>query len=712
MAKRQKSFFERLSEVNSKHEEKFIKPTNQKKRNKLVLISLGLLSAIIVSAITIPLLVSITKVNYVDAVKPQETILEFSDKENKKIDLTAKQLQSIIEGANENIKEKSEELYKNVISFWYDKEVEASIEYQRVWNSSRYNNESEQNNIALKTYDQINTENKNKLEDLKLRLQSVYGFENWKKQFETTLNTDEYGKSSTEEDALNYLNFKQIEEHALRHFRIDLQKNVNVREINRFTTKDIYKVDADGNVIAEEGKPVILFSKGEKIAPYFIAQSFETKENANFAVNSTNSNLVTYITTKTFIPKFKSVTPLIEKYFRENKLVLPAIYQLPGIINKNLSSPWSFDKDSKKVLINLGKYLVNKKDNKFEIKRNIDVLKNFKLVNDYVIPQNGQTLEQLSKERSEVETLFDLLTVKTKNLGSRGITTVAKEFENDFELGLSFINNSILRNRNLPEVSISKILTPVFEQHHQQKIDEMLEKANRASNDNEVSKQVFAINRYIDSIYDNLSEKQFSDLIIKQFNKNIVLKVNEKELYSYIYKISDMNDAYLIISDKGTFIVRNTAITNKKDLFELFQNDLYSIANNNESLFKFSEILNNVYDKYSIIKETLNNDEFVKYLLEKENKFNQNKKYTDKDIQDLKTENASIMNGNITSEKNNLILKSNDWIKEKLNGLSYNLFVENGISKFVYNWNPLETSAKSASDILVSEIDKIVKGDK
>ncbi|UUD36296.1 hypothetical protein NPA08_00450 [Mycoplasmopsis citelli] len=706
MAKRQKSFFERLSEINAKHEEKRETP-KAKQRKKWMFITLGLLGAAVITSISVPLGISVNKVNFVNPLSDNDVLLKFNNN-GKQENLTVGQTLDLIRGTKEKTTQKIEQLYKEAVLFWYNKEVEASKEYQRLWNDSRYSGESERKNIELRSFEEINKDNKNKLADLKNQLISIYGFRNWQKQFDEEIRKkDEYGKSATEDEALEFLNFKSIEDEALRHYKIKLDKNVNLKDIQRVASHDIYKRDKKGNVVAQNGNPEILFKKGEKVFNYFVAQNANNLEEANYAVSNLDNTKIATITTQSFIDNLKSIKPLVQKYFETNELILPTIYKLPGKINPNLSLEWQFDQKEKDALINLAKYTIFSNGDNFEVKSNIDVLKGFKVAKEYFIPASGQSTQDLNKAKSEAESLLEVLTVDTKNLGSTGVTTFASQLTQNPALVVA------LKNNNLPNVSLSDLFTPAFSSDIKNNINTQLNAIKALKNKNEASSKLESLNRYIDSLFKNLSASEFTSMIKEQFNKHINIKIDNQDLYSYAYNVSDLAGAKLVVTDKGTYLVRNEVISSLNSLFKYLQSDLSSIANSNTSFFKIEDALNSVWTKNVILADTLNNPEFQKYLLTQTNKFSDNKeKYTQADIDALKADNDSILEGIHGEAKTKLISDLSKWLQENLNGNSYNYTVDNGVIKRVLNHNPLQTSNANELNLLTGLVEEITKGAK
>lgn len=713
MAKREKSFFEKLAERNDAHDQRNKAP-KQKTRKKAMWITLGLLGVAVTTAIAVPLAVSVNKVNYNDPVKSESVVLEFSNDSGYKQQITYGELENLIDGDQAKVSEQIEKLYKNVIEFWYKKEVEASKEYQRLWNLSRPTGVAERNDIALQDFETINKTNKGKLEDLKSNFKTQYGYENWQKAFFERLNTDEYGKSSTEEEALTFLNFKQIESEALRHYQVEINSDLTLLDVDRKATKDIIKLDQNGNPIAENGKNVVLYKAGEKVFNWFVAQNGNNNEEANYALSTITKDKVAAITTRSFITSLKSVKDFAQKYFTNNKLIIPTVYKIPGIINSNLETPWKLDDKAKQILKNYSKYTLVSNGDKWEIKSNIDVLKSFKPAQEFLTtnPTTKEEQEKLNSSRSEEQTLLDLLSLDAKNLGTSGIIPFEKQISNNLDLGLSMLDSSIFTNQNtLPSVSLTNLLKLQFNATTEAEINSQLSKIKAEKNKNQASIMLNNLNSYIDKAFDELGDSERSMMLYKQFNKNINIEANGLKTYSFMYNVSDMPDTKLVINTQGTWLVRVAKVQSSQEFFKLFQNDIKAIANGNTSFLDLQNSLNTVFTKNDIIADTLSNQEFRSYISSIKNP-STDKNYTQEDLDKLATNNLSILSGEQGSKINQIFKSLDSWIKEKLKGQSYNFAVVNGLDKIVYKWNPFTTSQQKAIDILWNAIDKEIKGAK
>ncbi|MHA0272426.1 HinT-interacting membrane complex protein P80 [Mycoplasma sp. 48589B] len=468
MAKRQKSFFERLTELNDRHDEKHDKnTTNKAKRNKLTIALASTIFVGIVAAITIPLAITVTKVNYKDAIPSDKSVVEYLGPDGKQLSTTnAGKLQELVNTKDVTASKEIENVYRKSIEYLYNEEYKASQEYQRIWNASLQEGESVNNSIGLKSLKEIRRDVQGKIDDLKANLKKNYGYENWEKQFNEILNKPEYGNSLSEAQAVDFLVFKQIESEALRRYQLEYKKQT-MDFINRTAKTTVYKLDENGNQIkGENGKPVVLFEKGEKVFPYF-------KEGVNYFVDPNNANNVTTLLTKSFVVDIKrannkveivrdlkSPTPFVEEYFNKNKVVLPTVYKLAGKTNKSdVYQSWVLNDDKEKdKLANLLKYSIVKNGDSFAIKSNMEILKEMKTAKDYALQNKGQSNTSYDEAVKKYQTYLGALTLTdAASLGTSGLTTAEELLSKSVEQGLGIFAEAIFGNNvasNIPSIDL------------------------------------------------------------------------------------------------------------------------------------------------------------------------------------------------------------------------------------------------------------------
>ncbi|WP_416373822.1 HinT-interacting membrane complex protein P80 [Mycoplasmopsis felis] len=139
-------------------------------------------------------------------------------------------------------KEKINDLYRRLIFKLYEEEVDASETYQRLYNNSLTEFESVRTDIALKSLSEVRKDKIKYLEDQRNNVRQNYPFETFENVWNQKLQSDEFGKSKTFDEAVEYLTFKQVENDAKRRYEIEI-KQQDLSFINRTAKRDIFKQD-------------------------------------------------------------------------------------------------------------------------------------------------------------------------------------------------------------------------------------------------------------------------------------------------------------------------------------------------------------------------------------------------------------------------------------------------------------------------------------
>ncbi|QDF65150.1 HinT-interacting membrane complex protein P80 [Mycoplasma nasistruthionis] len=727
MAKRQKSFFERLTELNDRHDERKNKnTTNKQKRSKLSIILFSILTVGIIAAITIPLTVTVTKVSYNQPVEGDKPVFSFKKPSGDSSNvLTVSELTNKIDTDASKTNAQMSDLYHKAISYLYQQEYEASIQYQNIINGSRTNSEQVQNNIQLKSLDDIKKDVKNQIEDLKSNLKKVYGFENWNKQFTAELQKEEYGKSATEQQAIDFLVFKQIETEAKRRFELEF-KLTDRAFIDRTATKTIYKVDALGQQVrGENGQPIVLFNQGDKVFPYL-------KENVNYFVDPNNSNKIVTLLTKSFITEktggmgLKSPEPFINELAKK-QLVIPTIMQLPGVASKDLNSAFTVDSNQLQTLKNLFMFNVYKNTDSsasasFTLSSNFDTLKSFKTAPNYALKQDGETDQQFAERLARHQVLLGKLTLSgSQNLATSGLVEVKDLFSSNQYAALSLIASEVFTKDNkssIPEVDLTKMFSKdnltaeiAGSDAYKTAVEafEALKSANKTLD--QTALELASINKQIEDFFNGLSETNKQNVLKAIYNKNLVQKVNSSNKMSFTYKIKDMEDAYLTVSDKEINIVRFDKINSIEDIKKYIKLDGQSLASTNKTNFNVANKLNKSLSQNEIIQKTLKLEGFNSYLQEQTNEVSENKdKYSTELINSLSTKIDSIVEGNSLKTKVDILTSISSWIQNQLKTETSNNFtISNGLNKIVYDWQNQSFSEKSAIDTLSEAVSKVIQ---
>ncbi|QNM93658.1 hypothetical protein H9M94_00050 [Mycoplasma sp. Pen4] len=702
MAKRQKSFFERLTEMNDRHDEKKKKQiTNKSKRKKTLIIAFSALAVGVIAAITIPLAVTVTNKNYKQPISNETKLVTISGPKNSDLSsITVGSATKFIEDNGVKVSKEIQDAYRQSTFYFYEKEVAASVQYQKDYNESLLEGEKVNNSIALRSLDEIKKDVQNKLADLESLLKKTYGYEHWEEKYIETLKTDQYGKSTSTKEAVDYLTFKEVEAVAKRRFEITFEKTT-LKNINRVANKDIYKVNVNGEVEKDtNGKPIVLFNKGDKIYPFY-------KENVNYFVSPTNPEEVITLTTRSFDPVAKVVETRIQDFFNENGLTIPTVYDLPGIPSNDLYSAFNVsDEAHKKVLKALLKYNIrpNSDGTSFEISSNIELLKSFKDVTQYAVKSQDETNAQYLEKLNTYRTYLNALTLSTdQKLGTTGVVTSANLFTRNLDLGLGSISKEVFESASnkLPTVSLTEMFKLPAEKQAQ--IDSLVTEAKAAQNISDATNKVLEIDKNIDQYIDSLTKEQYEALVKGIFNANLVKESNGRNLLSFVYSITDMPDALLITTDKGLKIVRFTNIDTIEKFNDLIKQDALNKLGNDKTYFNIIEQLNDVSSEDILGKALVNKD--FKDQLEKSDA----KLFTSEKVNELANSISLVTNGIADQKLITSLTNANNWInKTTSTETSYNFTIQD--SKIKISYDPTAApSENSATQIIFDAITKSFK---
>ncbi|MFV8459510.1 HinT-interacting membrane complex protein P80 [Mycoplasma sp. 005V] len=721
MAKRQKSFFERLTELNDRHDQRHDKnSTNKAKRNK-VTIGIGATIFVgIVAAIAIPLAINVTKVNYKEAIDEKKPVVEYLGPDGKQLaSTTAGTLQNLVNSKDVTATKEIDDFYHRTIEYLYEQEYKASQEFQRIWNASLLSGESVNNSIALKSLADIRKDVQAKIDDLKANLKKNYGFENWEKQFNEIIGKEEYGKSLNETQAVNFLVFKQIESEAQRRYQLEYKKQT-MDYINRTANTTIYKLDENGNQIkGEDGKPIILFNKGDKVFPYF-------KQGVNYFVDPNNANNVTTLLTKSFVVEtkivdnqvtivkdLKSPTPFIQNYFNKNKIVLPTIYKLAGKTNKSdIYQPWVLSEDKEKTtLANLLKYsVIAKENNGFEVKANMSILLGMKTAQNYALQTQGQAATAYNNAISEYQTYLGALTnTDASTLGTSGLTSVEELLNTSIDQGLGVFATAIY-GENIPSISLGTLTqidknSPV-EPAMIAAYTKILEEAKKATTMQEAIAKVNEFNKVVDTVVANIKTADMTTFFKQFYNWDFAVETVKGNAASkkvpVILKVSDMANAYVLLTDKDVLLARYDQITSLDNFKEFIAKDAQNYAAGNKTYFNVTNKLSTKVTPENVIETLVKDQDFLTYIKTQDNQSNENKKYSDADVESIKTKVASVLVGKQTQQLLDLLKHVDTWVKAQFaTGTSYNFEVVDGLAKLVYSYGDKVTmSEKSALDTI------------
>ncbi|MHA3796246.1 HinT-interacting membrane complex protein P80 [Mycoplasma sp. VS31B] len=725
MAKRQKSFFERLTELNDRHDEKHDKnTTNKAKRNKLTIALASTIFVGIVAAITIPLAITVTKVNYKDAIPSDKSVVEYLGPDGKQLSTTnAGKLQELVNTKDVTASKEIENVYRKSIEYLYNEEYKASQEYQRIWNASLQEGESVNNSIGLKSLKEIRRDVQGKIDDLKANLKKNYGYENWEKQFNEILNKPEYGNSLSEAQAVDFLVFKQIESEALRRYQLEYKKQT-IDFINRTAKTTVYKLDENGNQIkGENGKPVVLFEKGEKVFPYF-------KEGVNYFVDPNNANNVTTLLTKSFVVDIKrannkveivrdlkSPTPFVEEYFNKNKVVLPTVYKLAGKTNKSdVYQSWVLNDDKEKdKLANLLKYSIVKNGDSFAIKSNMEILKEMKTAKDYALQNKGQSNTSYDETVKKYQTYLGALTLTdTASLGTTGLTTAEELLSKSVEQGLGIFAEAIFGNNvasNIPSIDLFTLKDDYINNIENQPaivaaLKDILPKAQAAQTEREAADKLNEFNKVVDRVVSNIKKEAMPKFFNQFYNWEFAVETSKgndaSKKVPVVMQVNGMDKAYLLLTDSEILLARYESIESLDAFKQFIASDAENYAAGNKTYFNVTNKLSPKVSSEFVVNSLINNPDFNAYI--QTQKSTENKNYTEENINEIKTAVNSILVGKETQKLLDLLKNVDKWVKTQFaTGTSYNFEVVDGLAKLVYSYGDAPVmSEKSALDTIYS----------
>ncbi|WP_338583056.1 HinT-interacting membrane complex protein P80 [Mycoplasmopsis cynos] len=724
MAKKQKSFFERLSELNDNFEEKNKKVTRKTKRNWINWGILGTLAVCLISGISIPLAINTTKINYIQPKKDAETAFTFNNLKNISIGDFSK----LLKNDKTNYNEKFDDIYKKAIFYMYEKEYLASKQYQEIYNGSLNNNEGINLSLELKSLDVIKNEQKNKLEDQKNNLKSTFGFSTWENVFKERLLSEEYGKSSTEDQAIEYLTFKEIEGVALRSLEIEV-KTVDVDFLERTAKKDIYEIDVNNSPKRDaKGQAKIMFKKGQKVFPHFV-------KDKNYFVLDNDPKKAIVIMTKSFIPELVSADKIIETYFNNHSVNIPTSILLPGVINSNLRFAFSFkDGDAKKKYINNFKYSVIKgQNNTIEIKRNIDILKSFNKPEDYAIftdeSKDKNKLKEFNDKRSVYEQYLNALTLtKGDTLGFLGVSTTSELINNNIDLAFGSFANELLKSADstFKEINLDDLfkMPTGLNTNAESEIKKLVDEAKKVQMDSKItdinqkfntaSDKIQQVNEIIDKYFSELSEDQFNKVILENYNSHLIINANNKQYSSIVYKVKDKNDLLLIVTPTGLSLFSNKKVSTLGEFKKLITSDLKNMAKGNKTYFDLANKISDKNNKEQLVISLLEDQPFKNWLLtqKKDNKTVYTLSELDKTLSKIKT----VKKGKQISSEISLYDRVEKYINSKVNTLNnINFSNLNGQVKINYLKNgsnndfTITQSDKNAYDLVNAYLNKTLK---
>ncbi|MBU4692593.1 hypothetical protein KQ876_00010 [Mycoplasma sp. CSL7491-lung] len=722
MAKGQKSFFERLTEVNDSYDEKKQNKntTNKKKRNYINIAILSTLGVGAFLGITIPAVINSTKVNYEQPTKDDVNVLEFKNSNGVVTKINVKELTNVLTDTSKTNQSKVSSLYKKIILEWYKQEQRASQIYEHIFNNSLIAGETVRSDIKLKKIEDIEKEQKAKIDEERNNIQKKYPFQTWEKAFLEKLQSDEFGKSNTVEEATEYLVFKEIENEALRRFTIEV-KTYDLNYINRVAQRDIYDIDEFGNTLPQK----LLFHKGDKVFSFY-------KENENYYTDSSVANKAVTFTTRSFIDKLKDPTELINTYFSSNSLMNVESIILPGAHDPELTKPFKFDDKSKEKLINLLSYssIIKTTTNNGnpttsrEFIQNVELFKKFKAASEYSLIKENQTSEEFQYDKTLYSSYIESLTLtKSDSLLKSALVTFKDLFTSNQEQALGIIAKDELSkgDKKIPEINLNEIykLPTGVNSSLESEIDKLQKELktmeSQTNNEQEFIEKTTLLNSYISRLINSMDNAQFEKWIKDTFNNHFNINVDNKNYVSTVYKVKDKDGYYALLNATGINLFKVTMVQEKDQYIKMFKDDMINVLKGFSTHFDLVNKINKKLSEEQIVVKALQDDGLKAALKNIDNPSitDKKEKYNDQVLEEYSNIAYSISNGKVSVEITNNLDKIDKWIKDTYNSeTNLNLSYKDAKMKVAYYDTTNKTfsySEESAFDLYESALRKMLK---
>ncbi|WP_330463454.1 HinT-interacting membrane complex protein P80 [Metamycoplasma gateae] len=649
--------------------------------------------------------------------------IELPDGTSKKIDYGDVDKTPTLTNKNKNIFEAIE---KNIANFLYEKEYEASLWYQAVYNANKA--KVDEKTFALDSIDKIKERVQKEIDDLKKQYQKQYGLEKkWEEKFLEALSRSDWGSSKNETQALEYRVNIEVNKHAYRRYKT---------EVNTDWTYDELKngIVANKDVFYEyKGKKVTIASKGEKIILDFAKENknyvLPTEDSIESQTSSQSSIKIPMFVTKSFIKEFKDPERFIQPWISKKQAILSEFSLSAHQDQTGAEKPWIVSKTEIINLLKFSSYIED--ETQVKIKAAIDGLKEFKGFSTLI--KEDQITEQDEKVATNDKKLIEYLSADKSNsskFGSKGFVNLEQTISTaDPSSYLSLL--SILLGDATESTGIYKYTekadlfkdlktniigalksTPDFdklENEFKNKLEQALTSEPQTKNktDNYVE-EYSKYNNEVEKIINNLEEKEFNKLFGNAF-KDTFTKDVEGNKVNAIYKVGDnfvtVNSKGILIQNLHKFssvdsiqklIVKDLAIKSKANYKNTFTSELFDLNT------IFNEILNSSYQ----INDLLSKEDFKTYL--KEKKFtpidsDKEKNFEDQDLSGALEYIKTLEQTNKTTIVNNKYGQIKEFIKKQID--------QNLVADFTFdnNTNKFKITPHTNQDIIPYLFDIIVK---
>lgn len=635
------------------------KTTEQKAKRRKVLWGTfwaTAISAALAAGISIPLVQASKALPLPTPIlKPESLILTITLPDGTKQEIKYKELDKAPSLTNKN-KNIFDSIEKNIAKYLYEKEYEASLWYQAVYNANKA--KADEKTFALDSIDKVKEKIQKELNDLKKQYQKQYGLEKkWEEKFLEALSRPEWGSSKNESQALEHKVNIEINKHAYRRYRTEVNTDWTYNDLKNgiVANKDVY--------YEYNGKKVEIAKKGETIRLDFAVENknyvLPSEDSIESQTNSQASIKIPMFVTKSFVKEFKNPERFIKPWIDKKQAILSEFSLSAHQDQTGAEKPWIVTKAEIINLLKFSSYVEN--DTQVKIKLAIDGLNGFKgfstLIKD----------EQISNEDERIakndQRLIEYLSADKSNaskFGSKGFVNLKQAISSSepssyFTLLSILLGDATANNKGIYKYKEKNDLFKTLktnlinalkglddfgklESGFKEKLEAALiaDPVTKSKTENYVE-EFAKYNSEVEKLINNLEEKKFNKVFGDVF-KEVFTNGNQNSKVDAVYKVGEN---FVSVTPKGILIqnlhkfetveavqkliVKDLAIKSKANYKNTFTSELFDLGS------IFSEILNSSYQ----IDDLLSQETFKNYL--KEQKFtpvdsDKEKNFDDNDI--------------------------------------------------------------------------------
>ncbi|MGY6172342.1 HinT-interacting membrane complex protein P80 [Candidatus Mycoplasma pogonae] len=581
--------------------------SNKKSKNWIIGLSVAGVAAI---GIGLAVGLTTTSATKIEALKNEEVLYEIKIPGGgvKKItvsDVVAASKNFFDEDQGEFAKAKRE-----LVQYLYKKEVDASDLFQKAWNSSKEDGEADRN-FKLETLEQVREKEAKNLEDQKRTFQRSFGVQNWESEWKKELGTDKYGKSSTEEQAIEFLVLRTIRNQAYGRWLPYIESSFSKKDIEERKAKE------DISYTNSAQQVVVVYPKGERIFKNFL-NTKNTINNANEVnaifpnINGNEINektLASAFLTKSFDPEYRKTNKLINSYvdtfssaFNFSEVIIPAKQDA-----NSAALSWEI---TKKDLVDLLLYRVlDNVDNNLNVKQNIELITSFE-------GALGKTSQQNENDKLLLNTLNSQINVQNV-LGAKPLSNIFEIFKNEeISYANGFLSN-LYKAKDVPNLFaelLEKIKGVLFND-----VNKEVYMPSSASLSTKKINEIEKINVNLENEINKLSDDQVKSLVGQVFRDVFATSQTDFRTKT-IYKIAE--NKYVFLSSKGVHFVVLQKLENLNQFNEVIRQQLQLEANSKidksiKPSTDISKTFSYINGEDMIFAQMIKDVEFQNYLKEK-----------------------------------------------------------------------------------------------